>query len=111
MPSKFTMGDTVYISGDTTLHQIGKVEADEITVIKPDADPYKVPVSWVGHVYPLQQYFAFGHLPQDLQQASQPFHYLANHIVATLPRGHSQVFVALQKLLEAKDAAVRARLP
>jgi len=51
--------------------------------------------------------FAYDHLPEPLQAVSKPFHDLALD-VAALPPGRGQRAVALQKLLEAKDAAVRA---
>jgi len=54
------------------------------------------------------QFFAFGHLPQNLQAVSQPFSALADEIMR-LPRNPERT-VALRKLLEAKDAAVRAAL-
>lgn len=53
------------------------------------------------------QYFAYGHLPAFLQNASRPFGVMARQIVETLPRNPERT-VALRKLLEAKDAAVRA---
>jgi len=52
------------------------------------------------------QFFAYGHLPPQLQIVSQPFGLLAEQIMA-LPRNPERT-VALRKLLEAKDAAVRA---
>jgi hypothetical protein len=55
------------------------------------------------------RFFHFAHLPADLQEASRPFCDLARHIVETLPRNPERT-VALRKLLEAKDAAVRARV-
>lgn len=55
------------------------------------------------------QFFAYDHLPQHLQEVSAPFGKLAHTIVETLPRNPERT-VALRKLLEAKDAAVRARL-
>ena len=55
------------------------------------------------------QYFAFGHLPAFLQEASRPFAVMARQIVETLPRNPERT-VALRKLLEAKDAAVRAKV-
>jgi hypothetical protein len=60
-------------------------------------------------VDPIVQYFAYAHLPSHLQAASKPFCELAQHIVDTLPRNPERT-VALRKLLEAKDAAVRALL-
>ncbi len=53
------------------------------------------------------QFFACGHLPAHLRAVSEPFGILAEQIVATLPRNPERT-VALRKLLEAKDAAVRA---
>jgi hypothetical protein len=58
---------------------------------------------------PIIQYFAWDHLPANLQQVSKPFGELADRIVDTLPRNPERT-VALRKLLEAKDAAVRAAL-
>lgn len=55
------------------------------------------------------QFFAYAHLPEHLQVISKPFGELAEQIVATLPRNPERT-VALRKLLEAKDAAVRAKL-
>jgi hypothetical protein len=57
----------------------------------------------------IEQFFAYGHLPPHLQQISKPFGDLAKAIVETLPRNPERT-VALRKLLEAKDAAVRAQL-
>lgn len=56
---------------------------------------------------PIMQFFAYDHLPEKLQQVSKPFGVIANDIVDTLPRNPERT-VALRKLLEAKDAAVRA---
>lgn len=56
---------------------------------------------------PLLQFFAYRHLPEKLQAVSMHFHDLARRIVAELPRNPERT-VALRKLLEAKDCAVRA---
>lgn len=56
----------------------------------------------------IAQFFNFGHLPPHLQGVSRPFAELAG-VIATLPRNPERT-VALRKLLESKDAAVRARL-
>ncbi len=53
------------------------------------------------------QFFAYAHLPESLQTVSAPFGRLAEVIVSTLPPNPERT-VALRKLLEAKDAAVRA---
>lgn len=58
---------------------------------------------------PIMQFFAYGHLPEKLQAVSKPFGELAEKIVADLPRNPERT-VALRKLLESKDAAVRALL-
>jgi len=72
---------------------------------------------------PLLQFFAYEHLPPHLQEISKPFCDLAHAIVkgdnvpesgtvtigAALPRNPERT-VALRKLLEAKDCAVRAVL-
>lgn len=58
---------------------------------------------------PILQFFEFSHLPQALAAVSSPFCSMACEIVETLPRNPERT-VALRKLLEAKDAAVRSRL-
>ncbi len=55
------------------------------------------------------QFFAYEHLPPHLQAVSRQFGDLARDIIATLPRNPERT-VALRKLLESKDAAVRALL-
>lgn len=58
---------------------------------------------------PILQYFAFRHLPEHLQVVSKLFGELATELVLKLPRNPERT-VALRKLLEGKDAAVRALL-
>lgn len=53
------------------------------------------------------QFFTYAHLPASLQKVSMPFCLLADEIVKTLPQNPERT-VALRKLLEAKDCAVRA---
>jgi hypothetical protein len=53
------------------------------------------------------KWFVFGHLPENLQAVSRPFCDLANNVCQTIQPGPERT-VALRKLLEAKDAAVRA---
>lgn len=55
---------------------------------------------------PMLRYFSFEHLPPHLQQVSAQFSFLAHKIVKELPRTPERT-VALRKLLESKDAAVR----
>lgn len=58
---------------------------------------------------PMLQFFSFAHLPVHLAGVSKSFHDLAVSIVDDLPRNPERT-VALRKLLEAKDCAVRAVL-
>jgi hypothetical protein len=55
---------------------------------------------------PILKYFKYEHLPEHLQAISKPFGDLARHIHDSLEDGPEKS-VALRKLLEAKDAAVR----
>lgn len=59
---------------------------------------------------PILHFFHYAHLPPKLQETSKAFFQLANHVIKTVPRNPERT-VALRKLLEAKDAAVRANLP
>jgi hypothetical protein len=61
------------------------------------------------HAMGVMQFFSYAHLPQHLQEVSAPFSNVAWHIVATLPENRQRE-LALEKLIEAKDCAVRARL-
>lgn len=58
---------------------------------------------------PMLQWFGYAQLPPRLQAVSVEFYNLACKIVATAPRNAERT-VALRKLLEAKDCAVRAHL-
>ena len=58
---------------------------------------------------PIIRFFAYSHLPERLRAVSKPFADLAERVEADLPNGPEKS-VALRKLLEAKDAAVRAAL-
>jgi hypothetical protein len=62
-----------------------------------------------GMYEPILQHFEYKHLPEDLGKVSQMFFSLAHDIVIQLPRNAERT-VALRKLLESKDAAVRAKL-
>ena len=60
----------------------------------------------IGHVL---RFFDYVHLPPKLQAISKPFCDLAQQVAARAPKSQ-ETTVALRKLLEAKDAAVRAAL-
>jgi len=53
------------------------------------------------------QFFHYAHLPEALQVRSKPFCVVARLIIDSTPRNPERT-VALRKLLEAKDANVRA---
>ena len=55
----------------------------------------------------MMKWFAYEHLPPHLQEVSSVFHDLARMISTNIEPGPERT-VALRKLLEAKDAAVRA---
>lgn len=60
----------------------------------------------------IMQFFGYDHLPAHLQAVSRPFCELAKSLTdpdGGLPRNPERT-VALRKLLESKDAAVRAFL-
>jgi hypothetical protein len=64
---------------------------------------------------PILQFFDYDHLPEPLRSVSERFRALAHLMCGTadtpplLPRNPERT-VALRKLLEAKDAAVRAAI-
>ncbi|EEE6681719.1 TPA: hypothetical protein L0X66_004759 [Citrobacter freundii] len=58
---------------------------------------------------PIMKYFAYAHLPAHLQEVSKPIGELAELMDSALPDGPEKS-AGLRKLLEAKDALVRAKL-
>ena len=63
---------------------------------------------WQGE--DMLRFFAYGHLPEGLmRETSRMFCHLAFMVVRTTPRSAERT-VALRKLLEGKDAAVRAAM-
>lgn len=58
---------------------------------------------------PMLQFFRYDHLPPHLRSTSMWFWDLATIMIKELPRNPERT-VALRKLLEAKDCAVRAKL-
>lgn len=55
------------------------------------------------------KWFATSHLPEHLREVSDKFLLLASELDASVEPGPERT-VAFRKLLEAKDAAVRAKL-
>lgn len=58
---------------------------------------------------PILKYFKYDHLPAGLQAVSKPFAEMATTVIMQQPRSAERT-VALRKLLECKDATVRAAL-
>jgi hypothetical protein len=59
---------------------------------------------------PILRFFRFDHLPAKVQIVSRTFAEIAQFVITICPH-NAERSVALRKLLEAKDAAVRAALP
>lgn len=60
----------------------------------------------IAHV---RQFFRWDHLPPHLQAISRPFAELADRMIDEVP-ANPETTIGLRKLLEAKDAFVRARV-
>ena len=58
---------------------------------------------------PLMRFFDAEHLPEHLAEVSQIFIDAAEDLIACVPRSPERT-IALRKLLEGKDAGVRAAL-
>lgn len=61
-------------------------------------------------IEPMLQFFKYKHLPEHLSEISAHFAKLADKLTRILPRNPERT-VALRKLLESKDCAVRSSLP
>ena len=72
--------------------------------IHPKPDEFSVEEVQQDHIL---QFFHYAHLPEVLRERSKPFCELARLIITSTPRNPERT-VALRKLLEAKDANVRA---
>ena len=62
-------------------------------------------------VVAVMQFFHYEHLPPHLAAISERFYRLAFDVAGANSPQTAETTVALRKLLEAKDAAVRAALP
>lgn len=56
------------------------------------------------------RWFNYDHLSEPMRTVSKGFAWLADEIVECVPRSPERT-VSLRKLLESKDAAVRASIP
>lgn len=70
-------------------------------------EKYKTLEEYVSF-YPVVQFFKYEHLPPHLQEHSKPFAELALKVCQATKAGTSETAKALDKLMESKDAAVRA---
>lgn len=59
---------------------------------------------------PMMKFFEYGHLPKKLAEISAPFCELAESLNSRFDLCPREKQVAIRKLLEAKDAAVRAAI-
>ena len=73
---------------------------------KDQSDPTAESLAEFAKTEHVMQFFSYAHLPGGLQEVSKPFAVLAVQVV-TLPRNPERT-KALDLLLAAKDAAVRA---
>ena len=64
--------------------------------------------AYTEQIQAILRFFAYAHLPERLRDVSEPFCALATQVAAG-PHNDETV-MALRKLLEAKDCAVRATL-
>ena len=88
-----------------TLREIVKMTQTLVTT-----DDLDTPFPELHHsVLGVLQFFTFAHLPEKLSKVSEPFHALAYEVAYRSPES-PETTVCLRKLLEAKDAAVRAAL-
>lgn len=93
-------------TGDTKADVLAKLEAAH----GKDAAEIRIQSAAAAVDEPMLKFFKFDHLPTHLQAVSGNFCNIAHTIVAIVPRNAERT-VALRKLLESKDCAVRALLP
>ena len=62
-------------------------------------------------VQDVMRHFTYDHLPPNLQAVSRPVCELAHHMLEVIPADDPELTRGLHRLLEAKDALVRAALP
>jgi hypothetical protein len=93
--------------------ELQTITADDVTITGVDVGNIPAqrtaPPMPAQAIEPILQYFSYRHLPPPLATVSAQFAVLAEFIVDHLPRCAERT-VALRKLLEGKDAAVRAAL-
>lgn len=58
----------------------------------------------------LMKFFSYAHLDEKKQAVSKIFYETAVTLINTVPEDSAELIMALRKLLEAKDCAVRASM-
>lgn len=110
---KFEIDDLVVYQSDReqTLHQVmGLPEEGKMAIARVGGAGLEQEYQHLMTLAePILQFFRYKHLPKPLQEVSLKFCALATSMVLQLPRSPERT-VALRKLLEAKDAAVRASI-
>jgi hypothetical protein len=119
---KFFSGDVVrhrHAPSDSIQNVVQSVDAGMARVIwlSPPKEPggdekmviETIPVEDLVLYEAIMQFFRWQHLPERLQAFSRPFEELANRLILATGRNPERT-IALRKLLEAKDAAVRAAM-
>lgn len=76
--------------------------------LSPDLAGTVAPYGVHPSVTDLLRFFSYAHLPEHLRWVSQPFHDLAHDAAHNFGLAGAELTVGLRKLLEAKDAIVRA---
>lgn len=103
--------ETAMTDGTLVLMLDGGPEGDSVRYVR--QVPTETVVRHKPKLHPsvehIMQFFSYQHLPQHLQETSKPFCQLAEEMAMHLP-ANPETTVCLRKLLEAKDAAVRAKL-
>lgn len=94
--------------GDSGRHHLVGTEPCSKAPMAPDLASEPI-LQFFTHAHLPSELQADAHLPQNIQAIVHMFAGLAHHLVSTLPRNPERT-VALRKLLESKDAAVRAAL-
>jgi hypothetical protein len=92
--------------------EIGRWSVSDLTRVEPTAEEKGRMLIGAGYhpsVLHVLQFFACGHLPDRLKDVVRPFRDLATQCADRAPQSQ-ETTVCLRKLLEAKDAAVRAAL-
>lgn len=100
---------TVHRVFETQQAALAWLEAVQGTKKMPDTPIHSAPVEFNEPQLeqdPILRFFHYSHLPPQLAAVSAPFCHLAHRMVTELPRNPERT-VALRKLLESKDCAVR----